>query len=157
MNHWLCNSQYTLTKFTWLTKDGRFMTYESPGCANGSPVHIIDLADWPVVDEFPELELGLLRQFAANQDKEGRIPEEFNSGNTEPGITNPSWRQLADLNPKYAVEIYHRWHETGDQQFLHDTWPSVKRAMLYNERFDKMNLGVPSGPQLFDNFRSLEQ
>lgn len=145
VSHWLCNNQYTLAKFTWWTKDERFMTYESPECPNGSPVHIIDLADWPVIDEFPELELRLLRQFAEHQSKEGRIPEEFNANQTIPSATLSGGRDLIDNNPKFAVEVYHRWRETGDRKFVDATWPAVKRAIRYCKRFDAMGVGLPSG------------
>jgi non-lysosomal glucosylceramidase len=147
VNHWLCNSQYTLDKFSWWTRDGRFMKYESPGCPNGSPAHIIDLADWPVLDSFPELELGLLRGFAGIQQKNGRIPEEFNYKNG-PSITTPGGRDLIDISPKYVVEVYHRWRETADRKFLNDSWPSVKKAILYARKFDAMHIGLPSGPDL---------
>ena len=148
VSHWLCNSQSTLAKNTWWTKDGRFLTYESTECPNGSPVHIIDLADWPVVDEFPALELGLLRQYAANQGPDGHIPEEFQFAGTHPSVTFPGGRDLIDLCPKYAMEVYHRYRETGDRDFLNAVWPSVKKAMLYNRKFDTMGIGLPSGPDI---------
>ncbi len=148
VGHWLCNNQSTLAKFTWWTKDGRFMTYESPECPNGAPVHIIDLADWPVVDEFPELESRLLRQFAASQSPQGGIPEEFQFDGTHPSITVPCGRDLIDLNPKFALEVYHRWRETGDKDFLDAVWPAVKRAMIYEKKFDTMGVGLPSGPDI---------
>ncbi len=55
---------------------------------------------------------------------------------------------MIDINPKYAVEVYHRWRETGDKDFLNAVWPSVKRAILYNDKFDSMGVGLPSGPNI---------
>ncbi len=146
VTRWLCNSQSTIVKLTWWVKDGRFMSYESPECPNSSPVHLIDLADWPVLDEFPELELGLLRHFAQKQEASGKIPEEFQSPGTNPTVTFPGGRDLYDVNPKYVVEIYHRWRETGDKEFLDATWPSVKKAIVYNNsHYDGLEIGLPSG------------
>lgn len=148
---WLINLQANIIKSSWWVRDGRFITMESVHCPNAGPLHVIDLADWPVLDLFPDLELGLLRRFAQDQYPDGRMPEQYNLkaidnplalGST-PSITNPGGRDLLELSPKYAVEVFHRFKETGEKRFLEDTYPSVKKAMTYAMRFDQDGDGLP--------------
>ena len=151
---WLVNLQANISKSSWWVKDGRFILYESFNCPNCGPIHIIDLADWPVLDLFPQLELDLLRRFADDQYDSGRLPEQYcvigeaaevQGFRLIPSITSPGGRDLIDLSPKYAVEIYHRYKETGDSEFLKHTYPAVKKAMQYAEHFDRAGVGLPSG------------
>ncbi len=145
VNRWLCNSQSTIAKYTWWVKDGRFMSYESPECPNSSPVHIFDLADWPVLDAFPDIELDLIQHFAHLQESGGKIPEEF-AVNTTPSVTFPGGRDLYDVNPKFVLEVYHRWRETGNKDFLDAVWPTIEKAISYNDRhYDSLQIGMPSG------------
>lgn len=141
---WLVNMQGNIVKSSWWVKDGRWIMYESMDCPNSGPIHVIHLADWPILDAFPKLELDLLRRFAKVQYKNGQLPEQFNEGkHGGPSITFPGGRDLMDLSPKYALEIWHRYKETGDKQFLEDAYPAVKKAMAYAQSFDKDDDGLP--------------
>jgi uncharacterized protein (DUF608 family) len=154
VNHWLVNIQANLAKSSWWVRDGRFVLYESFQCPNGGPVHIIDLADWPLLDLFGELELGLLKRFARDQHNDGRLAEQYCISGSEakergfrliPSITFPGGRDLVDLSPKYAFAVYHRYRQTADREFLEAVYPSVKMAIRYAKRFDNKGVGLPSG------------
>ena len=140
---WLVNMQGNIVKSSWWVKDGRWIMYESMDCPNSGPIHVIHLADWPILDAFPKLELDLLRRFAKDQYANGRLSEEYNGKRGGPSITFLGGRDLMDLSPKYALEIWHRYKETGDQQFLQDTYPAVKKAMAYAQGFDSDDDGLP--------------
>ncbi len=140
----LVNIQANLVKSSWWVHDGRFVQYESFNCPNCSPVHLIDLANWLLLDLFPELELDLLSRYADVQYPSGQMPEQWGDvSTTGPSITHPGGRDLVDLSPKYAVEVWHRFKETGDEGFLQHTWPPVRRAIHYAERFDEDGDGLP--------------
>ncbi len=159
LNNWLVNNQNTIAKLSWWTAStasipaGHFMDYESSNLQNGSPIHITDLANWPVLDAFPSLDLELVTHFGQVQQSNGRIPEEFNSSNG-PGITSPNFgRDLIDINPKWVMQVYHRWRETGSSTFLAANYQKAIASIMYQaptslgglQDQDVQGEGIPNG------------
>ncbi len=80
----------------------------------------------------------------------GAVPHDLGVPNEDPFIqvNQFSWQDTngwKDLNPKFVLMIYRDFVFTGrkDTNFLRDTWPSVKEAMAYLERFARAGDGIP--------------
>jgi hypothetical protein len=116
---------------------------------------------FPLLAAFPELDASILRQFAAAQAPDGRIPGELGLAGA-PVASQPSTRiaqTAAASQPQpsqhqydgYAVSVplefclavsrHYQW--TGDRAFLQQMWPNVKRAIDWVRARDEDNDGLP--------------
>ena len=80
----------------------------------------------------------------------GAVPHDLGVPNEDPFVqTNQfSWQDTngwKDLNPKFVLMIYRDFVFTGrkDITFLRYTWPAVKEALEYLQKYARMGDGIP--------------
>ena len=82
--------------------------------------------------------------------KKGAVPHDLGAPEEDPffKVNQFSWQDTndwKDLNSKFVLMIYRDYVFTGrkDKKFLTDTWPAVKEAMDYLQKYDRNGDGVP--------------
>jgi non-lysosomal glucosylceramidase len=82
--------------------------------------------------------------------KKGAVPHDLGAPDEDPffKVNQFSWQDTndwKDLNSKFVLMIYRDFVFTGrkDKRFLIDTWPAVKEAMDYLQKYDRNGDGVP--------------
>lgn len=82
--------------------------------------------------------------------KKGAVPHDLGAPEEDPffKVNQFSWQDTndwKDLNTKFVLMVYRDYVFTGrtDRKFLSDTWPAVKEAMDYLQKYDRNGDGVP--------------
>jgi non-lysosomal glucosylceramidase len=82
--------------------------------------------------------------------KKGAVPHDLGAPEEDPffKVNQFSWQDTndwKDLNSKFVLMVYRDYVFTGrkDKKFLSDTWPAVKEAMEYLQKYDRNGDGVP--------------
>jgi non-lysosomal glucosylceramidase len=130
---------------------------------------------------WPELELGLLRDFVAtvpqgNLDETmivastgeevprkipGSVPHDLGSPAEDPWLRPNAftWRDIGiwkDLNSKFVLEVWRDYRLSGDLTLIEDSWESVGMALDYLHAFDLNGDGLPDHAgvpdQTYDNW-----
>jgi len=130
------NSQLnTFATSSWLTKKGDFGILEgmAPDRSWG-PIATMDVSLYGAVAVaalFPELQKASMRAHRRLQADSGEMAHgiEKDFGQPKRGVAGVDRR--LDLHGQYAFMVMRDWMWTGDEAYLRDMWPSVKRAVEY--------------------------
>lgn len=168
----LGNDLAVLFTNTWYTRDYRFTMNESPtimrGCAGTLDQRMASGGIFAMC--FPGLAEAELREWAAQQigdhdegrfgshwdcrtgrpdlvlDRAGAVRHDLGWDHLEGGeLGTPGWALLhwPDLAPAFVLQCYNLGSWTGDEEFLRDLYPNLKRAMQFVARLDQDGDGVP--------------
>ncbi|WP_329378571.1 GH116 family glycosyl-hydrolase [Streptomyces sp. NBC_01716] len=114
------------------TETGDFYGWEGTrdhvGCGLGNVNHVWNYAQG-VAFLFPRLERSMRRaEFLIELDDDGALP--FRSRQT---LGEPRWQMVpaADGHLGSIVRACREWRISGDDDFLREIWPAVKKAMAY--------------------------
>lgn len=137
---------------------------------------------WALLKLWPELEKQSMREFSdtvpldyeqnqqststgaiAPRKEAGSLPHDLGSPFEDPieRVNQYNYRDVSiwrDLNSKFVLQVYRDWYLTGakDQEFVKDTWPSVKMALDFLKKFDDPDDGLPQNDgvpdQTYDNW-----
>jgi non-lysosomal glucosylceramidase len=119
----------------WL-KDGRFLGYEGcfdhAGCCDGTCTHVWNYAQ-TLAFLFPSLEQNMRRtEFLEEVNDDGKMNfralKMFDSEWIWHGKSAPA---AADGQMGTIMRVYREWKLTGDDAFLKQLWPSVKKTMNF--------------------------
>jgi len=118
-------------------ENGKFLGYEGcfvdAGCCEGNCTHVWNYAQ-TVAYLFPELERSMRRtEFLEEVDEDGRM--NFRAFR----MFESQWNMWGyDQTPPAAdgqlgsiMRVYREWKLSGDDAFLHELWPSVKKALNF--------------------------
>ena len=130
------NSQLnTFATSSWLTKAGDFGILEgmAPDQSWG-PIATMDVSLYGAVCVaalFPDLQKASMRAHRRLQADSGEMAHgiEKDFGQPKRGVAGVDRR--LDLHGQYALMVMRDWLWTGDEAYLRDMWPSVKRAVDY--------------------------
>ena len=125
-------------------EDGLFGMNESPrGCPQIECLPCSWYGSFPLVYFFPQLALSTLRGYKEYQDDEGCPPWIFGgiTMNTPPCEMTMTSRgyQVTQNAANYTDMLSRYWLRTGDDNFLREFYPSVKKAMIFT-------MGMNTGP-----------
>lgn len=124
---------------------------------------------FPLAMFWPEIEKGVMRQFAATVDLEdrqtriigwdrsvairkarGALPHDLGSPREDPWLqpnyfTWQNTNEWKDLNPKFVLQIWRVYVLDGrrDRTFLGEVWPAIKQALDYVKQMDEDGDGIP--------------
>lgn len=154
------NSQLnTFIASSWLTKKmnygiGEGLTPDQEWAGLGT----IDVALYGSIATlalFPELDKNMMRVYKAYQFPNGDVPHSINRDFLDTEECEKTTGRV-DLAIQYALLSLRNYLYTGDEGFIIDMWPSIKKAMEYSliER-DKDNDGIPDMEGImctYDNF-----
>lgn len=114
------------------TEDGRFFGWEGirdhVGCGQGNVNHVWNYAQ-TLAFLFPRLEQSMRRtEFLTELEADGAMP--FRSRKV---LGQPKWEMVpaADGQLGSIVRVCREWRLSGDNEFLRELWPAVRRAMDY--------------------------
>ncbi len=161
----LINNLYVLTSGSWLTREGRFVLYESPQeCPLMGTLDVFYYGSLPLALLFPQWSKNALLQFAQAQRKDGYVPHDLgfdridapSDGTSSP----PRWK---DLCPKFillallnGIDLpglaYHDFLWNRDEAFLKRIYPHVKRAMQWEMATDKNGDHLPDNEGMDQTF-----
>ena len=164
----LINDVHTLFTNTILTRDSGiagikpgpslFFSMSEPvigGGVTGCPdLQIHNLALYEAF--FPALNLLQLKQLALGQASTGSIAH-YDGNNDyvlggEKGADLPYSRtDWPDTSMCYIYQIFRHYLWSGDQKFMDEYYPTVKRAFLFLTTLDKDGDGIPEGSTTFDS------
>ncbi|KAI5003149.1 hypothetical protein ZWY2020_030309 [Hordeum vulgare] len=142
---------------------GRFLYLEGMEYHLWNTYDVHFYASFALLSLFPEIELGLQRDFARAVLHHDPRPMRTLDGATVPrkvlgavphdvGLGDP-WFQLnaymihdparwKDLNTKFVLQVYRDGAATGDAAFATAVWPAVYLAMAYMDQFDRDGDGM---------------
>ena len=124
-------------------------------------------ASWALLLLWPELDVGVLRDFAATVDLDdpelvtvgwqgtlaprklrGAMPHDLGAPGEDPFLRPNSyhWRDIniwKDLNSKFVLQVWRDVLLVPAPDLARDTWPAVVQAMDYLDRFDRDDDGLP--------------
>ncbi|MDR3709388.1 MAG: GH116 family glycosyl hydrolase [Capsulimonadaceae bacterium] len=115
-----------------LLADGRFFGWEGcsdkGGCCKGSCTHVWNY-EQSLAFLFPELERTMRQtEFLHNTRESGNMG--FRT-NLPPGSSLSGQKPCADGQMGTIIQVYRDWQLSGDDAFLREVWPGVKRALEY--------------------------
>jgi uncharacterized protein (DUF608 family) len=139
---------------TWCRpEDGLFGLSESPReCPQMECIPCSFYGNIPLVYFFPELALSTLRGYKAYQYPDGAAPWIFGGITNDPPIegtemaTPTRGYQTTTNGICYADMVDKYWLRTGDDEFLKEFYPSVKRNMIYTVELNPGPDGIISMP-----------
>jgi non-lysosomal glucosylceramidase len=116
--------------------DGTFCGWEGcfsgQGCCEGTCTHVWNYAQ-TLAFLFPELEKSMRKvEFLLETNEDGRMA--FRSHRVM-GDEQWQYHAAADGQMGSIVRVYREWKLTGDDDFLKELWPWVKRALEFAFRF----------------------
>ena len=124
-------------------------------------------ASWAVLLLWPDLDVGVVRDFAATVDlddpeivtvgwqgtlaqrkRRGAMPHDLGAPNEDPFLRPNAyhWRDIniwKDLNSKFVLQVWRDVELVPAPELAHDTWPAVVQAMDYLEGYDRDGDGLP--------------
>jgi uncharacterized protein (DUF608 family) len=116
----------------FLLADGNFFAWEGcaddHGCCHGSCTHVWNY-EQALAFLFPQLERSMRRtEFLHNTRPSGNM-----AFRTElpPGSSLSNFKPCADGQMGAIMQVYRDWQLSGDDDFLTELWPQVKRALEY--------------------------
>lgn len=150
-------------------KDHKFSYLECFDYDTYSTLDVRFYSAFPLAMFWPEIEKGVMRQFAATVDLEdrrtriigwdrsvairkarGALPHDLGSPREDPWLqpnyfTWQNTNEWKDLNPKFVLQVWRAYVLDGrrDQAFLEDVWPAIKEALEYVKRMDEDGDGIP--------------
>lgn len=132
-------------------EDGLFGMNEDPhSCPQIECIPCSFMGNFPLIYFFPELALSTLRGYKGYQDEEGGIPWIFGGttcGGQAVDMASPTRGYQVVLNgPCYIDMVDRYWMVTGDDDFLREFYPSVKKNTLFNVGLNRGPDGIISMP-----------
>ena len=135
-------------------EDGSFYgwegVWEKSGSCEGTCTHVWNYA-YALCFLFPQLERSIREtDFRFNQDETGRMAFRMK---LPPGRERSSFRACVDGQMGGVVKTYREWKLSGDDDWLRDLWPRVKKSLDYArsdenpDRWDRDADGVLEGRQ----------
>jgi hypothetical protein len=109
--------------------EGRVWAWEGVGCCPGTCGHVWNYAQG-MARLFPELERSVRR----NQDFAVGVGQKGDGSIGFRGLPNNIW--AGDAQAGYVLKAYREHLSSGDDSFLREVWPSVKRALDFLIRED---------------------
>lgn len=108
---------------------------------------------------FPELDLRELDEYRARQGTDGSMPSRL--GSADAGFLAgpdrlPTETPRPDAQCAWVAQIWRRFRMTGDQPFLDQFYPSAKHALEFAATLDKNAEGIPEGPTVYAEDRTVE-
>jgi len=124
-------------------------------------------ASWALLLLWPDLDVGVVRDFAATVDlddpeivtvgwqgtlaqrkRRGALPHDLGAPNEDPFLRPNaySWRDIniwKDLNSKFVLQVWRDVQFVPAPELAHDTWPAVVQAMDYLRGYDRDGDGLP--------------
>jgi non-lysosomal glucosylceramidase len=124
-------------------------------------------ASWALLLLWPDLDVGVVRDFAATVDRDdsevvtvgwqgtlaqrkrrGALPHDLGAPNDDPFLRPNaySWRDIniwKDLNSKFVLQVWRDVQFVPAPELARDTWPAVVQAMDYLEGYDRDGDGLP--------------
>jgi len=124
-------------------------------------------ASWALLLLWPDLDVGVVRDFAATVDlddpeivtvgwqgtlaqrkQRGAMPHDLGAPNEDPFLRPNAyhWRDIniwKDLNSKFVLQVWRDVQFVPAPELAHDTWPAVMQAMDYLAGYDRDNDGLP--------------
>jgi uncharacterized protein (DUF608 family) len=139
---------------TWCRpEDGLFGLSESPReCPQMECIPCSFYGNIPLVYFFPELALSTLRGYKAYQYADGAAPWIFGGITNDPPLegtemaTPTRGYQTTSNGICYADMVDKYWLRTGDDEFLKEFYPSVKKNMIYTAELNPGPDGIISMP-----------
>jgi len=132
----------------FLLADGAFFGWEGcndhGGCCHGNCTHVWNY-EQAVAFLFPELERTMRRtEFLHNTRDTGNMA--FRT-QLPPGSKLWDFKPCADGQMGTIIQVYRDWQLSGDDDFLREIWPNVKRALEYAWTMtpEKMDAGATAG------------
>jgi non-lysosomal glucosylceramidase len=119
----------------WL-KDGRFLGYEGCfdeiGCCLGNCTHVWNYAQ-TLAFLFPSLEMNMRRtEFLEEVEDDGKMNfRALKLFKQDWFFHTQSGPAAADGQMGTIMRVYREWKLTGDDQFLKELWPSVKKTLKF--------------------------
>ncbi len=131
--------------------DGLFGLNESPrGCPDMECLPCTIFAQVPLIYFFPELALSNLRGYKGYQNAEGALPiiwSGFLGGTPPTDFVHPLYGyQTTTNNVCYLAMVYRYWLVTGDEVFLREFYPSLKKAIIFMVDLNRGPDGIVSMP-----------
>ncbi len=120
------------TSTCFLLADGSFFgwegTWPNAGSCHGSCTHVWNY-EQALAFLFPELERSMRRtEFLCNTRASGNMA--FRT-NLPPGLKLWSFKPCVDGQMGTIIQAYRDWQLSGDDAFLRELWPAMKRALEY--------------------------
>jgi non-lysosomal glucosylceramidase len=124
-------------------------------------------ASWALLLLWPELDVGVVRDFAATVDlddtrlvtvgwkgdvaprkRRGALPHDLGAPGEDPFLQPNaySWRDIniwKDLNSKFVLQVWRDVQLVPAPDLARETWPAVVQAMEYLREFDRDDDGLP--------------
>ena len=156
----LTNNLYPLVSSSWHGKKGEFAIYEAPiVCPLMGTLDVRFYGSIPLSYLFSDLELTVMKQFAAAQRKDGYIPHDLGRKRLDLPSDGTTYYRWKDLCSKFALLCYRDYLITKDRTFLNKVYPRIKRAMEWQFAQDRNKDFLPDNEgqdQTFDmwNFYS---
>jgi non-lysosomal glucosylceramidase len=124
-------------------------------------------ASWALLLLWPDLDISVLRDFAATVDlddpeivtvgwkgtpaqrkRRGAMPHDLGAPNEDPFLRPNAyhWRDIniwKDLNSKFVLQVWRDVHLVPAPDLARDTWPAVVQAMDYLGGYDRDDDGLP--------------
>ena len=94
----------------------------STACVGRDAAWFVHGCDWLA----PDFSRALLRQFAARQERDGKIVEFFD---LRDGSTCDDGLNVNDNTPLFVLAVWHHALATGDRSFLEELYPAARRAV----------------------------
>ena len=137
----LANNLSSIYKTSYWWENGQYRQLESFCSGALNPIHLYFYASMEFNTLFPDLSAGLLDSYAKKQRANGYINEHLGGwGSFEP----VSREHFTDTNSDYILMVYQHFLLTGDIDFLHKHWLSVKRAFDYMVMKANPKWGLPT-------------
>lgn len=103
--------------------------------------------NFPLVYFFPRIALSTLRGYRAYQNSDGSIPFAFSRTPTVELAHDYSQQYQSSTNGVIYADLVDRyWQLTGDDGFLHEFYPSVKKNLIFTMQLNSGPDGVISAP-----------
>lgn len=133
------NQLSTLVKDSLYTRDGRFGLWEGLGYCGYETTDITYHASFAVAALFPRLQAARMKNTAAFQRADGRMPHFFTPDldHVDDGF------HRVDLNPQFVLLVARDYLLTGDRAQVGALWPGITRAMEATGALDRDGDGLP--------------
>ncbi len=129
----------TIVKSSWYLKDGKFGLWEGQGFCGFHTTDITYHASFGLLALFPDLQLGQMRMGAAFQREDGRVHHCFSP---DLDHVNGGFERV-DMNNQFVLMVLRDYLFTGDEKYLKEMWPHVRRAIDSIGELDGDGDGLP--------------
>jgi uncharacterized protein (DUF608 family) len=113
-------------------EDGVFALEEAPrSCPHVTTLSNYAMGGPTIPFFFPELGVSALRAYRAAQKENGDLPQLLGRWADVANVMAYDYQEVI-VGPCYVMAVYTHWKATGDDAFMKDFYPSVKKALQYS-------------------------